>query len=71
VQVAGGPRTAAPAHAAVVKAIDAADKPGAFRAMEKLVNATWHDVETILVSPRPTSDDQSTAALEPEWSDGR
>ena len=71
VQVAGGPRTAAPAHAAVVKAIDAADRPGAFRAMEKLVNATWHDVETILVSPRPTSDDQSTAALEPEWSDGR
>lgn len=55
VQVAGGPRSAAPAHAAVVEAIIAADGPAAFRAMEQLVTATWHDVETILNSPKSRS----------------
>ena len=63
VQVPGGPRTAAPAHAAVVEAINAADSSAAFIAMETLVKATWQDVETILNSPKSPSDERSLAAL--------
>jgi DNA-binding FadR family transcriptional regulator len=71
VNVAGGPRTAAPAHAAVVEAIDAGDRSAAFGAMEKLVNATWHDVETVLASPQPTSDGDPLATLALDGSYGR
>lgn len=63
VQVPGGPRTAAPAHAAVVEAINAADSSAAFAAMEALVKATWHDVETILNSSKSPSQERSLAAL--------
>jgi DNA-binding FadR family transcriptional regulator len=50
VRIPGGPATATSAHAHVVEAIRAADRSAAFQAMETLVNATWHDVEMILLS---------------------
>lgn len=71
VNVAGGPRTAAPAHAAVVEAIEAGDRSAAFGAMEKLVNSTWHDVETVLAGPTPTSGEHQVVARAPAGSDRR
>lgn len=50
VRVPGGPSKAAPQHADVVKAIKAGDRAAASSAMERLVQGTWHDVETIFHS---------------------
>ncbi|MFI5258803.1 MAG: FadR/GntR family transcriptional regulator [Candidatus Limnocylindrales bacterium] len=48
VRIPGGPSKATPHHALVVAAIRTRNGRAASRAMERLVQATWHDVETIL-----------------------
>ena len=50
VRVPGGPSKAKQNHVDVVAAITTRDRAGASGAMERLVQATWNDVETILHS---------------------